>query len=37
VAFDQITGVGTDPAAVVDVLLHGLTTTPDDSPEREGR
>jgi TetR/AcrR family transcriptional regulator, cholesterol catabolism regulator len=37
VAFDQITGVGPDPAAVVDVLLHGLTTTPDDSPEREGR
>lgn len=37
VAFDQITGVGTDPAAVVDVLLHGLTTTPGDSPEREGR
>jgi AcrR family transcriptional regulator len=37
VAFDQITGVGTDLAAVADVLLHGLTTTPNDSPERGGR
>ena len=37
VAFDQITGVGTDPAVVADVPLHGLTTTPDDSPERGGR
>jgi AcrR family transcriptional regulator len=37
VAVGQVTGVDTDPAAVVDVLLHGLTATRPDAAEQEGR
>jgi AcrR family transcriptional regulator len=37
VALGQVTGADTDPAAVVDVLLHGLTATPEDAPDQGGR
>lgn len=37
VALGQVTGAGVDPAAAVDVLLHGLAATPQDAPDRGGR
>jgi AcrR family transcriptional regulator len=37
VALGQVTGADVDPAAVVDVLLHGLAVAPQDAPDRGGR
>jgi AcrR family transcriptional regulator len=37
VALGQVTGADTDPDAVVDVLLHGLTAPDDDARSRGGR
>jgi AcrR family transcriptional regulator len=37
VALGQVTGAGTDPAATMDVLLHGLTAPETSGPNQEGR
>jgi hypothetical protein len=37
VALGQVTEADTDPDAVVDVLLHGLTAPDDDARSRGGR
>jgi TetR/AcrR family transcriptional regulator, cholesterol catabolism regulator len=36
VALGQVTGADTDPEAVVEVLLHGLTAGRPDAPEHRG-
>jgi AcrR family transcriptional regulator len=37
VALGQVTGADVDRTALVEVLLHGLTATPEDAPDEGGR
>jgi hypothetical protein len=37
VALGQLTGADADPAALVDVLLHGLTAARPDAPQQGGQ